>query len=906
MNINQEYPYYKISPQEALEKLNTNQNGLSSEERQKRAETFGKNKLEDAEKTSIWSLIIKQFKDFLVYVLFAAALIAFFAGHITDVYVIIGVIIVNAAIGFSQEYKAEKAVQSLKKLISQSATILENGKKKTIEAEDLVPGDILLLNEGEAIPADARITESKDLRVTEASLTGESVPVKKQTEALDEDSVLSDRENMIYKGTYIARGSAKAVVCAIAENTELGKIAESLKKVGKQESRFKKLTRQIAKIMAIIATSTALVVFLLGYFLRNLPFDEILLVTIATLVSSVPEGLPAVLSIVLAIGANRMAKNNAVIREFTATETAGSLDVILTDKTGTLTNGILTVKKIFIPGDNEYDVSGEGHELKGEIQNGDSELKLSQNKRLTKALLIAKYCNRAEIEERNEDSDNPAKVTGDPTEAALMVLSEKIESELPESIQNLKRIDDLPFHSDQKYRASLLESSDGKRELVFVGAPEKILSNSNKVVAADGNSDLGEDEKSRINDRINKFSDAAMRVIACAYKPVDTDKEKVDKNDISDLIFTGLFGIIDPPRKEAAPAIAKCKTAGIRVIMVTGDHKHTAAAIAKEVGILSEDSGAESVLAEQDLDVDDEQLDKYTDEYNVFARISPNTKLRIAKSMQNKGRLIGMTGDGVNDAPALKAADLGVAMGQRGTDVARDSSQIVLSDDNFSSIVAAVEQGRIVFRNLRRTTYFLLTTNFASTSTLIAALSLGFTYPISATQVLWVNLITDGVMDISLATEPGHKNIMKEPPIGKNEPIITKKILPNLLIMVPVMVTLALLVFNHYRPQGVETARTGAFLVIAATQIFNAFNLRSLKQSVFNLGFFKNRWLIAAFFLSVLLQILALKLPFMQNIFKFTDLPWADIGIIFLLSSVVFLFGELYKFIRMKISNYKS
>ncbi len=906
------FQHYSVEPDESLSHLNTtDKEGLSSEEAKKRLEEYGENKLPEKGKTSILKLIIKQFKDLLILILFIAAIISYFTGHMVDVYVIIGVILVNAAIGFFQEYKAERSIESLKKLIKHNARVIRDGEEKTIAATQLVPGDIILLDEGKSIPADARIIKKKNLQVVEASLTGESLPAEKQTEPLEEDTPLPDRKNMVFKGTHVARGTCKAVVTATAMETEIGKIAESLQNVEDKESEFRKKTARLAKIMAVIAISTSAIVFLVGYFIRGFEIDEILLVTIATLVSSVPEGLPAVLSIVLAIGANRMAKQNAIIREFTATETAGSLNTILTDKTGTITQGILTVKKIYTPDGNDYDVSGNGYSSDGELKKDEEEASPEENERLKKVMMIARYCHDAEAkrkedadedeEDEDKSEDSKYEISGDPTEVSLLVLSRKAKNK--EIFEGVEKVDDLPFNAEQKFRGSLISLGD-KKEMFFVGAPEKILSLSSKIAGKDSEEDMTEEKAGEIKDQISKFSQQAMRVIGCAYKTAE-NKSEINPEDAEGVTFAGLFGIIDPARPQVADAVADCKSAGIRVVMVTGDHKETAAAIARNVGILSEEDERKegdcpAVLTESDLDVDDETLNRYTDCASVFARVSPQAKLRIAKSIQGKGLLIGMTGDGVNDAPALKTADVGIAMGQRGTDVARDASQIVLSDDNFKSIVDAVRQGRIVFRNVRITSFFLVTTNFASTLTLISAIAIGFTYPLLATQILWINLVTDGIMDISLATEPDHGDIMEERPLKKGEPILNRKIIPFLAIIVPTMVVLALLVFDYYQDESVEKARTGAFLVVAMTQVFNALNMRSLTRSAFSIGFFKNKYVIMAFVASVILQIATIKLPFMQEIFHFRNLEWADIIVIMLLSSTVFIFGELYKFIRNK------
>ncbi len=915
-DINQKLPYHSFDADKCIEKLNSSENGLQKEEVKKRVEQFGPNELQEKERTSILQLIIKQFKDFLVLILIVAAVIAFLSGKMIDVYVIIAVIIVNAAIGFFQEYKAEKSVAALKKLIKHDATVIRDGEEYVIPATKLVPGDVIRIDEGKSVPADARLLEIKNFRAVEASLTGESLPIDKKTDKLEEDTPLADRKNMIFKGTHIARGSAKAIVTATGQETELGKIAESLQEVEEEESEFRKKTRKLAKIMAVIAGSAAAIVFVIGYFFRDFEFSDILMVTIAVLVSAVPEGLPAVLSIVLAIGANRMAKRNAIIREFTATETAGSLTVVLSDKTGTITQSVLTVKKLFLPDGNVFDVSGSGYKTEGDIKSEKDEEpgKIKDNELLRKIALIGNICNNATIakpekedEKEEKNGEKEPEVSGDPTEVSLLVFSKKTGIEEDEEFNEIQIIDDLPFNSEQKFRATLVEYPENRKEIMVVGAPEKLLDLSTKIVSADNGEDMTDETRDKIKGKIDEFTKNAMRVLACAFVEAGQDKESVSPEDIENLVFTGLFGIIDPPRPEIKEAVADCKSAGIRVIMVTGDHKQTAAAIAREVGILSDeqkDSDTPEVLTEKDLDVDDETFSKYTGQVNVFARVSPRTKLRIAESIQKKNQLIGMTGDGVNDAPALKTADLGIAMGQRGTDVAKDASQIVLSDDNFASIVNAIKEGRIVFRNVRITSFFLITTNVAQATTIVTAIAIGFTYPLLPTQILWINMITDGIMDISLATEPDHHgDIMKEKPKKKGAPILSKEIFPFLFIIAPVMVVLALLTFNHYLPQGVEKARTGVFLIIAMMQIFNAFNMRSLKHSAFKIGIFKNKWVNIAFIVSVVLQLGAIKVSFIQDIFHFRDLAWLDIAVITALSSLIFVAGELYKLIRHKIKS---
>ncbi|MCA1760581.1 MAG: HAD-IC family P-type ATPase, partial [Bacteroidales bacterium] len=694
-DINQKLPYHSIDINECINKLDSDKNGLSKKEAKTRLQEIGKNELPEKGKTNPLILFLKQFKDLLVVILVIAAIIAFIAGHYVDVYVIIGVIIINALIGFFQEYKAEKAILSLKSLVKQKAGVLRDGKKTTILSKKIVPGDIITLTAGDSVPADARIIEQKNLECTESSLTGESMPVSKKTETLEEDTNLADRKNMLYKGTHIARGSCKAVVTATATNTELGK------------------------------------------------------------------------------------------------------SVILTDKTGTLTEGVLTVKKLFTPDEKEYNVEGDAYELEGNIlSDNEEEVDVQPDDTLFKILTIAGYSNSASIEFKEAESDNgdeengnkdekEPELSGDPTELALLVLSKKAKLKEKAEGKGIKVIDDLPFNSKQKFRASLIEYEDeNKREIICFGAPEKILSLSSKTFKSGETPDFDEPEKDKITEQMDAYGKEAMRVIACAFKQTGNDKKEINPGDVKDMVFAGLFGIVDPIRNEVKDAVEKSKNAGIRVIMVTGDHKNTAEAIARQAGISKpgKDSDYPVALSEEDLDVDDEKFGKYVENVNVFARVSPNTKLKILKHIQKKDHMAGMTGDGVNDAPALKAADVGFAMGQRGTDVAKDAAHVVLSDDNFATIVNAIQQGRIVFRNIRQTSFFLITTNFAATSTLIAAIALGMPVPLVATQILWVNLVTDGIMDISLATEPGSDDMMNQKPIPKKEPILNKQIFPYLFI----------------------------------------------------------------------------------------------------------------------------
>ncbi|WP_266205765.1 cation-translocating P-type ATPase [Pontibacter kalidii] len=905
MAIDQKFAYHSVSNEETLEKLQTSPDGLSEDEAKKRQQAYGPNELTGKEGINPFILFLNQFKDFLILVLVLAAGVAWYADHMVDVYVILGVILFNAVLGFVQEYRAEKAIQALKSMLKQEAKVLRRGKPQTVEARELVPGDVIALEEGDGIPADARLLRGKNLQTIEASLTGESLPIEKHTEPLPEKTNLGDRVNMLWKGTHVARGSATAVVTGIGGDTELGKISHSLGSIKATATNFRKKTERLAKQMAVIAIVTSAIVFILGYFFRDYPFEEVLLITVATLVASIPEGLPAVITIVLAIGASRMASQNAITREFSATEMLGSVTVILTDKTGTLTKSILTVGKVYLGDGTELEVSGTGYAPEGELTRDGESINPAESMVLQQLLLIAKVCNNAHLGEAKagEEENGPEPdVTGDPTEVALLVLAKKAEARQGRELPQAHVIDDLPFSSEQKFRATLA-AVDGQRQLLVVGAPEKILRLSTRILTQEGPQQLTEEVRRRIQDKNDAWADKAMRVLALAYREGDNMADDATSKDVQELVWVGITGIIDPPRSGVQEAVADCKSAGIRVMMVTGDHKRTGTAIAREVGILEPDAketGFPLALQEDELESPEYVFEDLVDHVSVFTRVSPNTKLRIAENLQSKGHLIAMTGDGVNDAPALKRADVGIAMGIRGTDVAKDASQIVLSDDNFATIVRAVREGRIVFQNVRQTSFFLLTTNFAFALVFIVTLLLGWPFPLTATQILWVNLVTDGVMELGLATERGHGDIMKRKPVPRNAHILDRSVVPYILLMSVVMLGLTLAVFSYYLPQGEGLARTAVFIVISMTQVFNTFNMRSLEFSVFEIGMFSNRYVNMAFVVSVLLQLLVIYTPFLSGVFSFEALPLLDLVTIILLSSLVIWAAEAYKWFTRK------
>ena len=894
--------FHSKSVEIVLKKLSSGINGLSQKEAKTRLQDFGPNELLEKRAKNPILIFLKQFHSSLIYILLAAAAISLFIGHVVDVYVILAVILINAIIGFIQENKAERSIQALKRMIVPYAKVFREGKLLQIHAKELVPGDIIFLEEGDRIPADARLLEVKNTRTVEASLTGESLPIDKDVKALSEKTGLADRKNMVWMGTFVASGQAKAIVVYTGIKTAIGKVAASIENIKKVKGHFEKKTDILARQMGAIAVICSFIVFLVGFFVRGFAFSEIFIFTIASLVAGIPEGLPAVLVIVLAIGAYRMAKRNAIIRTLSATETLGVATVIATDKTGTLTQNTMNVEKIILPGEDEITVSGEGWRPSGDFSQKDNIIAPLENPRLSKLLHIACVCNNSRIV---KEEDEKYKIIGDPTEAALVALAEKAGLRKEELLEKEKRIDDLPFNPELKYRASLsvLVQENRKKEIYVVGAPEAVLAHSSFMLGEKGEKKITQEEKQEILAGIQGLAKKAMRVLGLAYKITPASTDNLSEDLVNDLVFVGVIGMIDPPRPHVKEAIAKARKAGIRVIMKTGDHKDTAVAIAKEIGMIGEKAQNKypEVLTEQELlKLSEEEFEEIIRHVSVFARLTPSMKLRMVEILQKQGHIVAMTGDGVNDAPALKRADVGVAMGIIGTDVAREASAIVLADDNFASIVNAIEEGRTVFTNTRQASSFLITTNFAESISIITTMLLGLPLPLLPTQLLWLNLVTDGVTDIALAAEPSHEDVLEEPPQKANENILSKEIIPFILIMAGIMVIFTLIIFKAYLPSGIEKARTGAFTVMAFTQLFNVLNMRSLKRSVFKIGLFSNKFIVASLVASVFLLAMVLYVPFFQSIFKFAALSLSEILTIVLLSSSVLWLGELYKHLKNK------
>jgi len=882
--------WYSKTKEEIFNELETSEKGLTNNEAKERLKKYGLNEITKKKGTNPFFIFLKQFNSPLVYILFIAMIISFIFKHLVDAYVILIIILINSIIGFIEERKAERAIEALKKMIVSYAKVFRSGQVLKIPASQVVPGDLLLLEEGDKVPADARLIEIKNFRTQESSLTGESFPEEKSIKILSNESSVGDRTNMVFLSTFVVSGEAKAIVVSTADKTQIGLVAESIQEVIQPKMHFNEKVSQLAIQMTIFASIGAGLTFIIGYFINKLEFFEIFLFTIASLVSGIPEGLPAVLVIVLAIGARRMAKHNAVVRHLPAVETLGVATVISTDKTGTLTQNSMAVENI-TTFDEEFSITGNGWMPLGKFLKGKISINPLKNETLKKVFSISFLCNKSNLF-RKEDNYEPI---GDPTEVALLVLGKKAglrKEELQEEI-----VDDFPFSSELKFRATLVKNKKlNNKQLYVVGAFEEIIKNSSQYYNGK-KINLSPSEKDKLLEKSNNLAKKGLRVLALAYKDLPATTNSVSPKQVSNLVFVSIVGMKDPPRKEVKDAITKAKNAGIRVIMNTGDHKETAIAIAKEIGLVQ---GKIKAYTEKELeDMDDSEFNNALRESDIFARVSPKMKLRIVKTLQEQGEIVAMTGDGVNDAPSLKRADIGISMGIIGTDVARESSEIVLTDDNFASIVNAIEEGRTVFRNVRRTSFFLITTNVAEDVTIVSSMALGLPLPLITIQLLYLNLVTDTLPGISLSFEPTHKDVLNQPPRNKKEKIINKDLFPFLILTAGLMTLVTIPLFIYFLKNfGLDKARTAAFVSMSMFQIFNVFNLRSIKNSLFKIGVFTNKWVIYGFLLSFLIMLLVIYVPLLAGIFKLIPLSITELIFIIILSSSIFFVGEIYKFFK--------
>ena len=845
--------WYQLELEQVFELLATDSNGLTTPEAKARLGKYGYNELKVKKRSSLIRFL-RQFHNALLYVLIVAAIVTFFLGHHTDTYVIIGVVLATAIIGFIQEGKAETSLEALKKMMVPECNVLRDGERKTIAARELVPGDVVVLEGGHRVPADLRLFETKNLSADEAALTGESVPVHKNVDAIATPNLPpADRRCMAFSGTFITRGHAKGVAVKTGKQTEIGKIAGMMVEAKRVAPPIVKKVAEFTKFLIIAILSFGVIVFAIGLTL-GYEWDYMFLAVVSMIVALIPEGLPAALISVFAIGAIHMARRNALIRRLPAVESLGCTTIICSDKTGTLTRNEMTVVRIY-SGGKDYQVSGVGYEPSGEFFQGNNRVSPAQETREVVETLTAGYlCNNAALEK----DENGYSIKGDPTEGALIVSAAKAGI-----AKNLPRLDVVPFESEQQYMATLHQAEEN---IIYVkGSPEKVLGMCRNQLM-DGEIEPLESEQ--ILGKAHEMASDALRVLAMAYKCVDSAKTSLNPQDMKDLTFLGLQGMIDPPREEAIEAVRKCKKAGIRSVMITGDHVQTAKAIARQLEI-GEDKDR-TLIGEELSRMSDEELYKVVDEVSVYARVAPEHKLRITKQLQRKGHIVAMTGDGVNDAPALKTADIGVAMGITGTEVSKEASDIVLTDDNFASIVAAVEEGRHVFNNIWKVILFLLPTNGGQglvmavavlLSPFIAVFALGL--PIQPVQILWVNLIIAIACAIPLIWEPKEQGILERPPRDPKERLFNPLFLQRVgLVSVIEMIGTFTMFLVFYRAMGsseeyLVQAQTIAFTTIILMETTYLFTARSITRSAFTYySPLKNKGLLIGWAITIGLQLI--------------------------------------------------
>jgi len=885
--------WYNLKPAEVISSLNSSSHGLSQEEAQKRLAQFGPNELVEKEKISPWKIFLEQFKSVLIIILLCAVVLSAFVGEVIDA-IIIGVIVCFACgLGFIQEYRAERAMEALKKMAAPTASVLREDKETEIASRELVPGDIILLRTGDRIPADARLIEAINLKTDEASLTGESVPIEKISDPIEGEASVGDRRNMVFMGTAAVYGRAKAIITATGMATEFGKIAGMLQEVKTERTPLQINLDKLGKYIGIGALILCFTLAGLGI-MRGHEILEMFIWGIALAVAAVPEALPAVVVISLALGVRRMVKRHALMRRLPAVETLGSTTFICSDKTGTLTQDQMTIRRIYVDG-KLIDVTGTGYEPKGEFHLDGKVVEPGQDIALETLLRASSLCNDTSL----ISVDGIWEVKGDPTEGALVVAAAKAGLWQKELNSQLPRISEIPFSSETKRMTTVHQTPQGK-VAYSKGAPEVILDSCRYIYANGEEKQLTEKDKDDVLSVAQTMAGDALRVLGMAYKQLTTNPAVTQAIE-QDMVFVGLAGMIDPPREEVKQAVKLCDRAWIKSVMITGDHKLTAIAIAKELGMLKE--GVAVTGAELDKMSDDE-FEALVERIEVYARVSPAHKLRIIEALTKKGHVVAMTGDGVNDAPALKKADIGVAMGITGTDVTKEAADMVLTDDNFASIVAAVEEGRGIFGNIKKYLMYLLSSNIGEILLMAGVILfgplIGLPYgaiPLVAIQILWVNLATDGLPAIALSVDPPDPDIMRQKPRPRGQGIFTK---PVLILMViggvwSMLVNVGIFKWALDMGRGMLEAQGLVFLTLILIQFFKAYNFRSDKQSIFKIGFFKNKWLNLAICWETMLLCIIIYTPFLQESFRTFSLSAFDWALVILLAATIFPVLEISK-----------
>ncbi|CAM3352255.1 calcium-transporting P-type ATPase, PMR1-type [Marinicrinis lubricantis] len=895
--------WFQMTPQQALQSMDVQpQQGLSSKEVKRRQEQHGLNVLTEADGVSPITLFLNQFKDFMVLVLLGATLISGLLGEYLDAITIIAIIFINAILGFVQEFRAEKSLRALKELSAPMAKVMRDGQVMGVPAAELVPGDIVLLESGDRVPADIRILEESGCYIEESALTGESVPVHKQSEAIEQEDIgLGDQSNMAFMGTLVTRGSFKGIVMATGMKTEMGKIADLIQNTDEMETPLQHRLEQLGKILIVIAIALTIMVVVAGI-LHGQPTYGMFLAGVSLAVAAIPEGLPAIVTIALALGVQRMIKRKAIVRKLPSVETLGCASVICSDKTGTLTQNKMTVTHLWL-GNQLYEVSGEGYKPYGDILSNGKAVDIRGDQALRRLLQISVLCNNAELTEvypeqrkkQKQQLESEWKINGDPTEGALIVLAAKA-GMTKQSIEGLyQREAEFPFDSERK-RMSVVVQHQGGRLAFVKGAPDVVVEQCSYILWEGKVIPFTQTLKQKVLAANEAMARSALRVLGLSYREVKPSEVCGSEAEVeSQLVFVGLTGMIDPPRKEVKQAIAKCKRAGIRTVMITGDHKTTAEAIAHQLGMLPQKG---MVIDGRQLSaMSDEELEKRVEDIYVYARVSPEHKLRIVKALQNKGHVVAMTGDGVNDAPAIKASDIGIAMGFTGTDVSKEASSLILSDDNFATIVSAIEEGRGIYENIRKFIRYLLASNVGEILVMFFAMMAGLPLPLVPIQILWVNLVTDGLPAMALGVDPSESDLMEQKPRPAKENIFARRlgwkiISRGILIGICTLAAFWLTLRENPGDAGqLMKAQTVAFATLVMAQLIHVFDCRS-SRSIFQRNLFENKFLVAAVVSSALLMLPVLYMDALQPIFKTVDLMLRDWALVFVFAGIpTFLMG---------------
>ena len=900
--------WHALSLQAVLDQLQTDSKaGLSEAEAAARLERFGPNALRERPRPTFWHRLLVQFESFVIYILIFAAILSAVLGDWVEAAAIAAIVILNAVLGVVQEGRAEEALSALKKLTSPDATVVRGGHQQTVPASQVVPGDVVMLEAGNYIPADIRLIEAINLRVDEASLTGESVPVEKHVTApVAEDAIIGDRRNMGYMGTMITYGRGRAVIVNTGMQTEIGKIADMIQSTEEETTPLQLRLDQLGRMLSIGALAICFLVGVVifaremtsGDFRLVAALEDSLLTAVALAIAAVPEGLPAIVTINLAIGMREMIRRNALIRRLASVETLGSASAICSDKTGTLTQNQMTAVKLYANGI-ELDIGGQGYSPEGDFHQNGTTVQPSSISEVHQLLLGALLASDAQLEKNG--ADQPFHLIGDPTEGALVVAAAKADLWRAEAEGTYPRVDEIPFDSARKRMSTLHFPPDGSGCIVFTkGAPEIVLSHCDYILENNQEILLTDAKRDQIYEKNQDMASQALRVLAVAQRhldkaPSDVSSEAIERH----LTLIGLIGMIDPARPEVKPAIEKARHAGIRTVMVTGDYPDTARAIATQIGLLRE--GKRVVHGAEIEQMESGELERIVDDVDVFARVSPEHKVRIVEAFRARDYVVAMTGDGVNDAPALKRASIGVAMGITGTDVSKETADMVLTDDNYVSIVAAVEQGRIIYSNIRKFVFFLLSCNLAEIAVIFLATLAGAPSPLTAIQLLWLNLLTDGAPALALGVEKGDPDIMDHPPRPLKQPIIDWDMKVGMVIQTIFMTAATLIAFvlgRHLRPNDHwELARTMAFVTLSSSELARAYTARSELYPLHKIGFFSNKYMQYAVFTSVALLLLVIYVPFLRSVFNTTSLTithWAYLIPLIMTPSVIAELTKLY------------